>query len=191
MSSQLASALQKLAAFRAQSSRQSQEIVDAGVLLLAKKSVKNPDAETCAWLEQLALAAIDVGRLDIADVRDFVACLVLLTENMNQDCILLLKGNFKDSLRVDVLVGIRKEASQSPETVLEYYDNLLENDESNAVRCFLDNLRTKTKRETKCCFQGCLEAQDHRTPKVGRRAEGCGPARAIPRHVLYRCRRVA
>ena len=69
MSQQLAAALQKLASFRAQNSRQSQDVVDAGVLLLAKKSVRNPDAETCAWLEQLALAAIDVGKLDIADVR--------------------------------------------------------------------------------------------------------------------------
>ena len=55
---------------------------------------------------------------------------------------MLLKGNFKASPRVDVLVGIRKEASQSPETVLEYYDNLLANDESNAVSpVFLINVR--------------------------------------------------
>ena len=56
---------------------------------------------------------------------------------------MLLKGKFKDSPRVDVLVGIRKEASQSPDSVLEYYDGLLEQDESNAVRlsCTVQELK--------------------------------------------------
>lgn len=68
MSAQLSSALAKLAAFRAHSSRKSQEIVDAGTPLLLKRKITLSDADSSAWLEQLALAAIDVGNLDIADV---------------------------------------------------------------------------------------------------------------------------
>ena len=181
MSNQLASALEKLSKYRAQSSRQSQEVVDAGVLLLAKKSVRNPDAETCAWLEQLALAAIDVGKLDIADVRYQPVDTEDVAEPTLQDCIMLLKGNFKESPRVDVLVGIRKEASQSPETVLEYYDTLLKNDESNAVRCVLhhSSKRDDAAQLTGHCFQGCVEAEDLCVKEVGCRTERCRTVVAV------------
>ncbi|KAL5478395.1 OCA3 [Sanghuangporus weigelae] len=116
MSTQLPSALAKLASFRQNNSRQSQEIVDAGVPLLKNRRATQLDADSSAWVEQLALASIDVGKLDIAD-----------------ECIELLKQRFPGSLRVDVLIGIRKEASSPPEAVLEYYDGLLEADESNAA----------------------------------------------------------
>ena len=49
-------------------------------------------------------------------------------------CIELLSQRFPKSPRVEVLIGIRKEASLPAEAVLEYYDRLLEADESNAVR---------------------------------------------------------
>ncbi|EJD05303.1 TPR-like protein [Fomitiporia mediterranea MF3/22] len=116
MSAQLTSALAKLASFRQQNSRQSQEILDAGVpLLLSKKSALS-DVHSTTWLEQLALAAIDVGNLDIAD-----------------ECIDTLTECFPGSPRVDVLVGIRKEVSLPMEVVLDYYDGLLDADESNSA----------------------------------------------------------
>lgn len=68
MSAQLSASLEKLASFRVQNSRQSQDIVDAGTPLLLSKKKTASDADACAWLEQLALAAIDIGNLDIADV---------------------------------------------------------------------------------------------------------------------------
>ena len=69
MPPQLSSALAKLASFRQQNSRQSQEILDVGIPLLKGKKAAQLDANSSAWVEQLALAAIDVGNLSIADVR--------------------------------------------------------------------------------------------------------------------------
>lgn len=69
MSGSLSEALQKLSSFRAQNSRQSLQIVTAGAPLLHSSYARNGDAETYATLEQLALASIDVGKLEIADVR--------------------------------------------------------------------------------------------------------------------------
>ena len=89
MSFDFSKALQELASFRIKNSRRSQEVVDLGLALLAKsrrKASSNSIASTSsgssilassgiasleedsAWIEQLELAAIDVGRLDIADV---------------------------------------------------------------------------------------------------------------------------
>jgi hypothetical protein len=86
----VASALQKLATYRTQNNRASQETFDRGVIVLKSDVAKtmgeegacvaktsNPsDCLTAfvgwAFLEQLALAAIDVGRTDVADV-----CIVL------------------------------------------------------------------------------------------------------------------
>ena len=64
---------------------------------------------------------------------------MICVDDTPQECIELLKQRFPGSPRVDVLVGIRKEASLPPEAVLEYYDSLMETDESNAVR---DRLKT-------------------------------------------------
>lgn len=68
MAPQLSAALQKLASFRVQNSRQSLKIVAAGASLLQSSSTRGSDADVFASLEQLALAAVDVGKLDIADV---------------------------------------------------------------------------------------------------------------------------
>ena len=89
MSLDFSKALQELASFRIKNSRRSQEVVDLGLALLAnsrRKASSNSIASTSsgssilasagiasleensAWIVQLALAAIDVGRLDIADV---------------------------------------------------------------------------------------------------------------------------
>ncbi|RDB19720.1 ER membrane protein complex subunit 2-A [Hypsizygus marmoreus] len=110
----LSSALQKLATYRASNTRASQETFETGLTVL--NSGKQLDVEGWAFLEQLALAAIDVGRLDIAD-----RCLKLLTDK------------FPRSPRVDVLAGIRMEATESLEVVLQYYDELLDEDSANAA----------------------------------------------------------
>lgn len=71
MSAQLSHALQKLASFRAQNSRQSLDIVATGAPVLhslVSRAGSGADADACAALEQLALAAVDVGRLELADV---------------------------------------------------------------------------------------------------------------------------
>jgi ER membrane protein complex subunit 2 len=86
----VASALQRLATYRTQNNRASQDTFDKGFVIL-KSNVSNNMGEdgvshismVCqratqaifsgwAFLEQLALAAIDVGRIDVADV-----CVVL------------------------------------------------------------------------------------------------------------------
>ena len=51
-----------------------------------------------------------------------------------QECVALLSEKFPGSPRVAVLIGIRKEASLPAESVLLYYEELLEEDEANAVR---------------------------------------------------------
>ena len=86
-------------------------------------------------MEQLALAAIDVGRLDVADVRTCLPGeLELLDSLTHQQCLRTLGDKFPGSPRVDRLTGIRMEATESPETALKYYAESLEADPTNAVR---------------------------------------------------------
>ncbi|KJA25320.1 hypothetical protein HYPSUDRAFT_76058 [Hypholoma sublateritium FD-334 SS-4] len=112
----LQSALQQLASFRANNSRESQETFAKGLVVLKAGKTVNLGEEGWAFLEQLALAAIDVGRIDIAD-----------------QCLKQLSDKFDDSPRVDVLRGIRMEATQSPSIVLSFYDELLRISPSNAA----------------------------------------------------------
>lgn len=82
------SALDQLANYRAQNTRASQDVFEKGARILQKNVLyqmgdEGTSAHPCtrhhihdsyvwpawAFLEQLALAAIDVGRLDVADVR--------------------------------------------------------------------------------------------------------------------------
>lgn len=107
-------ALQKLATYRSHNTRASQEIFERGVGLLKSNATNKMGDEGWAFLEQLALASLDVGRIDIAD-----RCLKLLTEK------------FPGSPRVECLTGIRMEATESPEVVNKYYDELLAADSSN------------------------------------------------------------
>jgi len=54
-----------------------------------------------------------------------------------QECLEELAKTFPESPRVNVLTGIRMEASESPEVVLKFYDEQLTEDSSNAVgSCF-------------------------------------------------------
>lgn len=57
---------------------------------------------------------------------------MLLSYNV-QGCLERLAKKFPKSPRVDVLQGIRIEASERPDVALQYYDQLLDADPSNAV----------------------------------------------------------
>ncbi|KAF8902585.1 hypothetical protein CPB84DRAFT_1775740 [Gymnopilus junonius] len=112
----LQSALQKLASYRKNNTRASQEIFKEGLIVLKSGGVSKLGDEGWAFLEQLTLSAIDIGRLDIAD-----------------QCLKQLSEKFPGSPRVDVLTGVRMEATESPSTVLSFYDELLRVNPSNAA----------------------------------------------------------
>ncbi|KAF9011823.1 hypothetical protein BDQ17DRAFT_1272178 [Cyathus striatus] len=110
----ISSALEQLASYRARNTRASQDTFKKGCAVLKSKVSIGDDG--WAFLEQLALASIDVGRLDIAD-----------------ECLRQLFNKFPNSPRVAVLSGIRREATDPPEQVLKYYDDLLKMDDTNAA----------------------------------------------------------
>ncbi|THV05744.1 TPR-like protein [Dendrothele bispora CBS 962.96] len=112
----LPSALQTLANYRTHNTRASQDVLETGVEALKANAVVKMGDDAWAFLEQLTLAAIDCGRLDIAD-----------------ECLEELAKTFPGSTRVNVLTGIRMEASESPEIVLKFYDDQLQEDSSNAA----------------------------------------------------------
>jgi len=55
------------------------------------------------------------------------------SDDETQRCIKHLADKFGDSPRVEVLSGIRIEATEKLETALEYYNKLLENGPTNSV----------------------------------------------------------
>ncbi|KAH7922113.1 TPR-like protein [Leucogyrophana mollusca] len=112
----VASALSQLANYRVHNTRASQRTFEKGYQILQKNAHKNLGDDSWAFLEQLALASIDIGRLDVAD-----------------DCLQLLSDKFPGSPRVECLTGIRLEAASPPETALKYYSELLEADSANAT----------------------------------------------------------
>ncbi|KIK07160.1 hypothetical protein K443DRAFT_87921 [Laccaria amethystina LaAM-08-1] len=116
LSPTLFSALEKLGSYRTNNTRASQEIFESGSIILKSGSSTNLGEEGWAFLEQLALAALDVGRIDVAD-----------------QCLRQLSDKFPESPRVDVLSGIRMEATEPPSTVLQFYDELLKADPANAA----------------------------------------------------------
>ena len=59
-----------------------------------------------------------------------------LASSSIQECIRALADKFPESPRVHCLVGIRLEAKGPLEAALKYYEDLLADDESNAV-CYL------------------------------------------------------
>jgi tetratricopeptide (TPR) repeat protein len=111
----IAAALQKLATYRVHDNRASQETFRKGIIILKNNAANNMGEEGWAFLEQLALAAIDVGRLDVAD-----------------RCLRLISDKFPNSPRVDCLAGIYLEATQSAEVALSYYHDRLNEDPANA-----------------------------------------------------------
>ncbi|KIM41557.1 hypothetical protein M413DRAFT_71695 [Hebeloma cylindrosporum] len=112
----LQSALEKLASFRTNNTRESQETFEKGLVVLKSGKTTKLGDDGWAFLEQLCLASIDIGRLDVAD-----------------QCLKQLGERFPESPRVDVLTGIRMEATESPSTVLSFYDELLRANPANAA----------------------------------------------------------
>lgn len=93
------------------------------------------------FLEQLATAAIDIGQLDLANVRSKVLRNAYNVSNWlyySQDCITRLDEHFPNSPRVEILRGLCIEA-KDVNLAYKYYAELLQTDESNAVR--LNSLR--------------------------------------------------
>lgn len=116
----LDTALEALSNHRTNNSSASNQIVQDGKLVLQSKSgLKKLGDEQWSFLEKLILAAIDIGDLALAD-----------------NCLNSLVEKFPDSPRVDILQGIRLEATalpDKPERAFHYYDELLLEDESNAA----------------------------------------------------------
>ncbi|KAJ7507292.1 hypothetical protein B0H11DRAFT_2153665 [Mycena galericulata] len=110
----LSSALERLATFRTNNTRASQETFEHASVIMRSAAKLGDDG--WAVLEQLFLASVDIGRLDVAD-----------------QCLKQLSDRFPDSPRVDVLTGIRMEASESPDVALQYYGQLLDADPANAA----------------------------------------------------------
>ncbi|KAJ8589780.1 TPR-like protein [Rhizopogon salebrosus TDB-379] len=109
-------ALEQLATHRTKNTRASQDVFRNGLLVLQKKGLKKLGDDGWTFLEQLTLASIDVGRLDVAD-----------------QCLQLIADKFPNSPRVDCLTGIRMEATEPPEIALKYYADILEADSANAA----------------------------------------------------------
>lgn len=112
----LTNSLQKLAGYRPRKTQKSKETYDKGLILLKNGGYSRQGDEGWETLEKLALAALDQGDVEVAD-----------------QCLQLIVNKFPNSPRVDVLQGIRMEASEPPEVALKFYDELLESDSSNAA----------------------------------------------------------
>ncbi|GJJ14713.1 hypothetical protein Clacol_008980 [Clathrus columnatus] len=108
------SSIEKLATWRARGTRVSEQIVQQGVMMLENGGLRKMGDEAWSFLEQLALASMDIGRLELAD-----------------ECIELLSEQFPGSPRVECLKGIRIEAENKPKEALEFYENALLEDEAN------------------------------------------------------------
>jgi len=108
-------ALQKLASYRPRRNPAYKKTFNDGLLLLNNDGWKRR-ADGWEFLESLALAALDSERYDVSD-----------------RCIKYLVDKFGNSPRVEVLSGIRIEATEKPETALEYYNKLLEGDPTNSA----------------------------------------------------------
>ncbi|KAH9064579.1 TPR-like protein [Lactarius vividus] len=110
----VASALQRLANYRTKNSRTSREIFESGVVVFRNNALHKLGDDSWQFLESLALAAVDVGRIDVAEA-----------------CLNHLSAKFPESPRVQCLEGILKEATEDPEVALVFYQKLLEVDPSS------------------------------------------------------------
>ncbi|KAI0634199.1 TPR-like protein [Trametes polyzona] len=113
---EVAFSLQKLAAYKPRRTQKSKQTLDTGLPLLEQGAYASKGEAGWDIIEKLALAALDHGKTDVAD-----------------KCIQILSDKFPDSPRVLVLTGIRMEATEPLEVALRYYDELLEEDPSNAA----------------------------------------------------------
>ncbi|PVF92553.1 TPR-like protein [Serendipita vermifera] len=115
-SANVSKALKELSTARLRGHRDSNEIVRKGLFVLEQKDgLKRLGDDVWDFLEQLAIAALDIGQLALAD-----------------DCIQRLEEQFPKSPRVELLQGLRIEAKDLS-LALKYYDQLLDADETNAA----------------------------------------------------------
>ncbi|KAI0827461.1 TPR-like protein [Trametes gibbosa] len=108
--------LQRLAGYKPRKSQKSNDTLNAGLTLLEHGAYASKGEAGWDIIEKLALAALDQGNTEVAD-----------------KCLRILSDKFPDSPRIHVLTGIRLEATEPPEAVLRFYDELLEEDSSNAA----------------------------------------------------------
>ncbi|KAH9854622.1 TPR-like protein [Lenzites betulinus] len=109
-------ALQRLAGYKPRTTQKSKDTLDTGVALLEHGAYASKGEAGWDAVEKLALAALDQGNIEVAD-----------------KCLRIISDKFPDSPRTHVLTGIRLEATESPEAVLRFYDELLEEDSSNSA----------------------------------------------------------
>ncbi|KAG8740842.1 hypothetical protein FRC10_003837 [Ceratobasidium sp. 414] len=115
----MAEVLQRFATYRSHGTRSSAEVVQWGEPLLESGGYTSGE-DPWAFLEQLAFAALDVGRLDIADLGI-------------EDCLVLLDAQFPDSPRVTVLKGQRLEADNMLQDALKMYVYYLTKEDESCV----------------------------------------------------------
>jgi len=113
----VAASLEALSRLRNRKVRNSQEVFDHADFLLQKgvNVQSKMGDEYWAFLEQLAFAAIDLGKEDVAD-----------------DCLTQLNERFPDSPRVQMLYGMQVEATGKLSEALKLYDSILAVDDANA-----------------------------------------------------------
>ena len=106
---------------------------------------------------------------------------MLLSYNV-QGCLERLAKKFPKSPRVDVLQGIRIEASERPDVALQYYDQLLDADPSNAVGylCFF----LLFVQAHMSLLAGSLEKTNISSSTRRKAGGGCGRAFAVFGHIL-------
>lgn len=97
--------------------RQSAKIVELGEQLLQSGALNSLGDDLWSFLEQLCIAALDVGRWELAEV-----------------CVARLHARFPESSRMSALQGMLLEARGEYSKALGFYDQLLEADETDMVR---------------------------------------------------------
>ncbi|KAI0312715.1 TPR-like protein [Amylostereum chailletii] len=112
----LPSALQRLANYRTHNSRESRDAFTSAYVVYSKNAIQSLGDDKWAFYEQFALAAVDVGRIDVA-----------------RDCLAHLSTQFPGSPRVQCLEGILKEAVEPPESALKFYQDVMAEDPSNGA----------------------------------------------------------
>ncbi|KAB7498849.1 UNVERIFIED_CONTAM: hypothetical protein RMT77_007327 [Armadillidium vulgare] len=105
----------KFRIWREDNSRHSEEVVDLWVNYLQSQKHKLGDEQ---WMveEQVFIAGLDCGRLDVAD-----------------QCFIALSKQFPGSVRVLKLKGMRLETLERHEDALTIYDAIIREDETNST----------------------------------------------------------
>ncbi|KAI0032074.1 TPR-like protein [Vararia minispora EC-137] len=109
------SSLEKLANYRSRNTRDSRDTFETAFMLYERQGLGRLGDEKWPFLEQLALAAVDVGRTDVA-----------------RECCEQLAVQFPGSPRLHCLEGILEE-TVSPGNALQFYQRLLTEDPTNAA----------------------------------------------------------